>query len=95
MWHTLALALGGRTVTEWQQTMSEAEFRRWVAYYVDSPYDDRHRYYRPAALISQSLGGGDVQARLDWLQPDPVPEGVNEADLATMRALGVRAPAKG
>ena len=95
MWHTLALALGGRTVSEWQQTMSEPEFRAWVAYYRDSPFDDAHRYYRPAALISQSMAGGDIKQKMEWLQPDPAPEGANDADLATMRALGVRAPAKG
>jgi hypothetical protein len=74
--------------------MSEAEFRDWVAYYKDFPFDDSHRYHRPAALIAQSMAGGDIKQKMEWLQPDPAPEGINEADLATMRALGIRAPAK-
>jgi hypothetical protein len=95
MWHTLALSLGGRTVRELKQAMGLREFQDWMAYYRDYPFDDAHRYYRPAALISQSMDGGDIKQKIEWLQPEPVPEGINEADLATMRALGVRAPAKG
>lgn len=38
--------------------------------------------------------GGDLQARLRWLQPDPAEEGWSEADLRTMAALGFKPPVK-
>jgi hypothetical protein len=41
------------------------------------------------------MGGGEIEPKLQWLQPEPIPEGISEADLATMRAFGIRAPAKG
>lgn len=77
----LALALG-KTIAEVQQ-MPQAEFQRWIEFYKHFPFDDLHRYHRPAALIA-SRWGGDVQPLLEWLQPD----GMNEADKRTMRALG-------
>lgn len=80
---------------EWQAAMTESEFRRWAEYYVSHPFDDLHRYHRPAALISVSMAGGDVQTKLEWLQPEPTPDGLNEADLRTMRAFGLKPSAKG
>jgi hypothetical protein len=68
--------------------MTRAEFHRWVAFYEQSPFDDLHRYHRPAALVSHSLGGGDIQQRLDWLQPDPRNADMDDADLNTLRAFG-------
>lgn len=68
--------------------MSEAEFSAWVQFYRLYPFDDFHRFHRPAALVSVALGGGEVQERLDWLQPDRGTEGMSDADMATMRALG-------
>jgi hypothetical protein len=84
----IALALGGRTVAEWKQAMSEAEFLSWVEFYRLQPFDDFHRFHRPAALVSASLGGGDVQARLDWLAPDRGTEGLTDADINTLKAFG-------
>jgi len=52
------------------------------------PFDDFHRYHRPAAMVAQSLGGGEIQPLLDWLQPDGATEEMTDADVATMRALG-------
>ena len=51
--------------------MTQAEFVAWREFYKQQPFDDFHRFHRPAALVSVSLGGGDVQARLDWLAPEP------------------------
>lgn len=75
--------------------MSQREFRQWVEFYRNHPFDDLHRYHRPAALVSVSIAGGDVKERLEWLAPEPVPEGLDEADLRTMRALGVKPGSKG
>jgi hypothetical protein len=68
--------------------MPQSEFEAWIEFYRMYPFDDFHRFHRPAALVSIAIGGGDVQERLDWLQPDRGTEGMNEADAATMRALG-------
>jgi hypothetical protein len=89
MWHILALALGGRTIAEWQAIMSIAEFNRWIDYYRDYPYDDLHRYHRPAALISYSQSGGEISDKLAWLAPNPDYAGFDDADIRTMRAFGL------
>jgi hypothetical protein len=81
-------------VAEWQASMTQAEFNNWVAFYRDQPFDDLHRYHRPAALVSVSMGGGDVKERLEWLQPEPVPDGLNKADLVTIKAFGFTPNAK-
>ena len=69
--------------------MSQAEYHRWVDFYRSQPFDDFHRYHRPAALVSVSLAGGDIKERLEWLQPDDVPDGLNDADVRTIKALGM------
>lgn len=74
--------------------MSRREYERWMAFYRLYPFDDRHRYHRPAALISTAIGGGDLQARLEWLEPEPVPPGFSDADMNTFRAFGVRPPSR-
>lgn len=86
MWHTLALALGGRTVAELQAHMSAAEFERWCDYYRIAPFDDRHRYHRPAALIASRNSRSPVEDLIDWLQPPDMPT----EDLSVFKALGVR-----
>ena len=61
---------------------------------------------RPAALISASSShleqdafGAGVNARLDWLSPQPASEGVEgtytQADLNTFAAFGVKPPGRG
>lgn len=74
--------------------MTQPEFLAWLEFYRLFPFDDRHRYHRPAALISTALGGGDLQARLDWLEPEPVPPGFSDADMNIFRAFGVRPPSR-
>lgn len=68
--------------------MTQAEFYDWVAFYQLYPFDDRHRFHRPAALIAHAMTGGDIDSRLDWLQPEPSFAGLNEAELRTLRAFG-------
>jgi len=75
--------------------MSQAEFHRWIQFYREQPFDDFHRYHRPAALISTSMAGGDIKERLEWLQPEPIPDGLDRADVATIRAFGFNPNAKG
>ena len=48
--------------------MSVPEFVRWMQYYKRNPFDDLHRYHRPAALVSVSMGGGDFIERVDFLR---------------------------
>lgn len=87
----LALALGGRSVAEWQASMTQAEFNSWVQFYRYYPFDDYHRHYRPAALISAMLGGRSDE-HLAWLQPDPNMEGYSEAEINTFKAFGMKPP---
>lgn len=74
--------------------MTYAEFCEWVAFYVEHPFDDAHRYHRPAALIAQSIASGDMEKRLEWLKGGRalVKESsgrFSEADLRTFEALGL------
>lgn len=66
----------------------------WREFYKLFPFDDYHRFHRPAALVATRVGGGGVDSALRWLQPDPVMAGFSEADANTMRAFGVKPPAK-
>jgi hypothetical protein len=75
--------------------MSQAEFDRWSQFYRDHPFDDLHRYHRPAALISVSMAGGEIQDKLNWLHPEPLPEGLSLADVNTMKAFGLSQESRG
>jgi hypothetical protein len=68
--------------------MTQAEFYQWIEFYRNYPFDDFHRYHRPAALVSVSMNGGDVADKLEWLQPEPIPDGLTAADLRTIKAFG-------
>lgn len=67
--------------------MTQPEFLAWMEFFRLYPFDDFHRYHRPAAMVGASMSG-DLQQRLDWLQPDPRNAGISEADVATLRAFG-------
>lgn len=88
--------------------MTLPEYLSWIEFYKLYPFDDFHRYHRPAALVAQSLGGedADVVAMLEWLQPDsnvgrPVPKAAavtpvhqyGAADMNTFKAFGFKPPA--
>lgn len=82
---------------ELQRTMTQVEFERWQAYFIQHPFDDHHRYHRPAVLVSQSMAGGDVQQKFDFLTPpfedDPEEvDGLSSADIKTIIALGGTIP---
>lgn len=72
--------------------MSEREFRKWVAFFKLFPFDDMHRYHRPAAAVCASFGGGPdrYSKAIEFLAPEPVPEGMTLADWNTYKAFGVR-----
>ena len=74
--------------------MTQPEFLEWMEFYRMFPFDDYHRHYRPAAMVARSMGGGEIQPMLDWLQPDPRNDGLSEADLNTLRAMGFTAKGK-
>lgn len=75
--------------------MSQVEFERWFDFYQMHPFDDLHRFHRPAALISRSMTGANVEDLLEWLQPKIADENDSEysdADIATFKALGMDKP---
>lgn len=87
----MALALGGRTVAEWKEVMTEREFLDWCSFYESSPFDDAHRYHRPAALIAHSLGGADMQELVKYLINDmSIPDEDPRADERTLIAFGIK-----
>ena len=61
--------------------MPADEFEAWREFYTLFPFDDRHRYHRPAVLLAAQKGV-DVQAALDWLQPPVV-----DSSLSALRAI--------
>ena len=78
--------------------MTLPEFLAWREFFRLYPFDDLHRYHRPAALVAGLLTGGNdplnmrVTSHLDWLQDEPPPIGYSEVDMSIFRAFGVRPP---
>lgn len=71
------------------------EFEEWGRFYADEPFDDFHRYHRPAALVAttQSQNRSDaIKNALDWLLPDAVLADVPDADQTTLAAFGLKLP---
>jgi hypothetical protein len=79
--------LGG-TVGELQARMTQAEFEGWQEFYVRYPFDDFHRFHRPAALVASSFGG-KLPDMLEWLAPDRGGDAMTDAEQGWMRALGL------
>lgn len=69
--------------------MTQHEFRYWKAFYERHPFDDLHVYHRPAALIAQSMGGGDFSQKVDLLS-NPFIKDYSDADLRTLKAFGLK-----
>lgn len=77
--------------------MSYSEFLRWFDFYQMNPFDDLHRYHRPAALIASSMCGEEVEKLVEWLHPDYAKSAkseFSEEDLQTFQALGLKNPPK-
>lgn len=68
--------------------MAQPEFLTWIEYFKLFPFDDYHRYFRPAALVAHSMRGGEIQPLLDFLEPDRSSADISEADMNTLRAFG-------
>lgn len=77
------------TVAELGQRMTEEEFREWLEFFSMYPFDDFHRLYRPAALVSVCMSGGNEawQDRIDFLQPDPNQSGLSAVDKSLIKAF--------
>lgn len=69
--------------------MSQVEFERWIEFYMGQPFDDFHRFHRPAAMVAVSMAGGDVKDKLEWLQPSAQGE-YDDADIKTLAAFGFK-----
>jgi len=69
------------------------EFESWKAFYRLFPFDDRSRYFRPAALVASSMGGADVPELLDWLDKKPSRyAGYSAVDRSLMERFGFTPP---
>lgn len=78
----------GKTVGELKSTMSHPEFMRWAEFYKDFPFDDFHRYHRPAAIGAVGSVNMKFEDILDWLQKPQTPEGMTDVDMSVIKALG-------
>ena len=71
--------------------MTVPEFQAWVEFYKQNPFDDYHRFYRPAALVAMSMSGTPMDDLLGWLEKRPEPS-INSAEQAMLKALGMKPP---
>lgn len=80
--------------------MTQPEFVDWCAFYTLHPFDDEHRFFRPAAMLGEvigaSLAGHTSKADdlMDWLNKNPVVAQYSDADRNSMRAWGLKPPAR-
>lgn len=74
--------------------MTQAEFEGWRAYFRQHPFDDFHRFHRPAAMVARALGGPATTETLRWLAPEPNPPGMSDADVRTLAAFGLKPPTR-
>lgn len=67
--------------------MEQMEFDRWRHFYMQHPFDDLHRFQRPAALIAAACGG-DLKLSLDFLTR-PIKTAEEDVDEVTLKAFGL------
>lgn len=84
-------------MAEWQAVVTPEEFRDWLEFYQRWPFDDLHRFHRPAALVTTSFAGGGeeaLRARIEWLSPEgeiaPRRSVMTEADRSLYAAAGMK-----
>lgn len=79
----------GMTLEELGWRMTHDEFMGWCDFFALYPFDDFHRYYRPAVVIAGAMSGDEDthSARLEWLQPDPQTFGMSEVDRSILKAF--------
>lgn len=70
----LALALH-KTLGELAELLTEEEIDYWREFYRQHPFDDHHRYHRPAAYVASRHAGSQAAAAYDagltFLSPKP------------------------
>jgi len=76
--------------------MTPDEFEFWIAFYRAHPFDDYHRFHRPAALVAYSSRSGPsgIDSLLEWLAPQPKPQGLSESDMRTLKTFGIKPKVK-
>lgn len=81
--------------------MTPGEFHAWLAFYRMQPFDDDHRFHRPAALVAHSMNRAEVPELLDWLRrgipvesvvEEPAEEAYSQAELNSIHAHGFVPP---
>jgi hypothetical protein len=75
--------------------MTADELDAWIDFYRFEPFDDFHRFHRPAALIAHVGGRNQIEDLLKWLRPEPKPVGFSDADLSVLSAFGLKPPRVG
>jgi hypothetical protein len=71
--------------------MPQSEFDAWREFYDKYPFDDFHRFHRPAAMVATVVRNDrKLQERLDYLQPDRSNDGLTDADMTTLQTLGFK-----
>jgi len=70
--------------------MTHAEFLAWVEFFEQHPFDDIHRYHRPATAVAASMRS-NADAVFDWLTK-PLNDIYSNADLQTLAAFGLKPP---
>lgn len=77
--------------------MMKPEVLAWVEFYKQNPFDDYHRFYRPAAFVANAFSGRDINESLAWFEKRPIAAeavGYSAADARTMEAFGMKPPKK-
>ena len=73
----LALALG-KTIGELVDLLTDEELTYWREFYRLYPFDDLHRYHRPAALVFSGHAGKEAptafESAIETLSPKPKPK---------------------
>lgn len=66
--------------------MSAHEYMRWQQFYLQNPFDDLHRYHRPAAFVAANMSGADIKKSLDFLVNRQVDDaqGLSDVDLSIL-----------
>ncbi|KIP87455.1 hypothetical protein [Stenotrophomonas lacuserhaii] len=63
------------------------ELAGWRTFFELYPFDDLHRYHRPATAIAGSFGAKPEQI-LQYLSPEPTDSAMSDADRDITKALG-------
>ena len=76
--------------------MSLREYEGWIDYFNRHPFDDLHRYHRPALGDTLIRGGVAFDRVIEWMRDDMTTKAneptAEDADANTLRALGLSRP---